>query len=438
MPDLWDLLLEGLPQEGGSQAAAAAGAAAGPATRLQALLPPALALLQRYVCFPAESAALLGVDQLHGLLQAAAPALDAAGWEAAVRALEELCLCDPWGPEAEGPDDTPRGGGNLLAAVARADAVRRRSQLAVLLQRVLDSLLARQGQALPASIQLQLLDLLYRTVLAAAEANADPSRRLEAERALAAGAAAAAQARVATGGKGFSAGGGAAWALAADATGGAASPAWAAVASMPPGVDDDTEAGPWAGGAAVPDWERLRPALVRQEAEGGCLYIAALQRCIAAAGSGGGGGDGALASECEARLATFCLWVVSRAADRVASQSGGSDGCDATAGPEGSAGAAPAASSSPGVAPLDRDSAPNPADQPWEDAVRCAEGGRQGKGEGARLPWDVSWAQAVPLHLPKFSRLARLARLAHQLCPLPLLQAAPAAHISSGPAPAAC
>lgn len=375
MPDLWELMLEGQPASGSSSAPAAA-------RRLQALLQPALALLQQYINFPSESAAVLGVNQLHSLLQAASVALGSDGWQAALHALDALCLADPWRPESEGSRDGTPGsgsnGGSLLAAAAAAEAIRRRSRLAVLLQRVLDSLLEQQGQALPGGIQLQLLDLLHRTVLAAAESNSNAGRRLATEHALVAGAAAAAQARLSTGAKWAGAGGGAAWMLAADATGGAAAagdatPLWAAT---PPPAADDAEAGPLAGGAAIPEWEQLRPALVRQEAEGGRLYIAALQRCVAAACGGGGGGSG-LAAECEARLAAFCLWVVSRAADRVAQQGGASDGDGAAAAaPEGSPGAvlaAATAAGSPGPALPGNGAAPNPADQPWEDAVRCAE-----------------------------------------------------------------
>lgn len=386
MPELWELMLEGKHADSSGTAAAAGGAAC----RLQVLLQPALELLQQYIHFPSESAAVLGVNQLHGLLQAAAAELDAAGWDAAFDSLDALCLADPWRPEtAATPNGTPgsgagSNGGSLLAAAAAAETIRRRSRLAVLLQRVLDSLLAQQGQALPGQIQLRLLDLLHRTVLVAAEANGSAARRLAAEHTLVAGAAAAAQARLATGSKWS---GGAAWLLAADAIGGAAAAAgglgpaneptrsWPATPS-PLGAEDVE---PVSGGAAVAEWEQLRPALVRQEAEGGCLYIGALQRCIAAAGGSGGGGGGAdaaaLAAECEARLAAFCLWVVSRAADRVALQGGGSNGGAAAAAGEGSPGAGVAdgaVASSPGPVLPGADAAPNPADQPWDDAVRWA------------------------------------------------------------------
>ena len=72
--------------------------------RLPLLWQPALQLLQQYIRFPSESAAVLGVNQLHQLLLAAAPALDAASWQAALLMLQAVALRDPWQP------DTPEAG----------------------------------------------------------------------------------------------------------------------------------------------------------------------------------------------------------------------------------------------------------------------------------------------------------------------------------------
>ena len=128
----------------------------------------------------------------------------------------------------------------------------------MLLQRVLDSLLQRHMGAMPGQVQLQLLDLLHRTVKAAAATNADAWRCAAAAQTLAA----------AAGGKQLPG----AWELEAD--GSLAAGAAAGGLDGPDGVDVPPAAA--TGDAA--QWEQLHPALVRQEAEGGCLYIGALQR----------------------------------------------------------------------------------------------------------------------------------------------------------------
>lgn len=127
-------------------------------------------------------------------------------------------------------------------------------------------------------------------------------------------------------------------------------------------------------------WEQLRPALVRQEAEGGCLYIAALQRCVRGAATSNSTGP-AVAAECEARLADFCLWVVHGAAQRVGPA--GAEGAGSAAEEAAAAVAAAlaaAAAASPGSAggmmgTPPGGGAPNPADQSWDDAVRCSKPG---------------------------------------------------------------
>ena len=343
--------------------------------RLPLLWQPALQLLQQYIRFPSESAAVLGVNQLHQLLLAAAPALDAASWQAALLMLQAVALRDPWQPDTPeaGPGSSSNGhtaavglppgmtvpgsGGpsSQLAAAAAADAMRRWSRLAVLLQRVLDSLLQRHMGAMPGQVQLQLLDLLHRTVKAAAATNADAWRCAAAARTLAA----------AAGGKQLLG----AWELVAD--GSLAAGAAAGGLDGPDGVDDPPAAA--TGDAAAAQWEQLHPALARQEAEGGCLYIGALQRCMASPASSNGT-QAAVAAECEARLADFCLWVVQGAAGRVhgsaaSSANGSSGGFDGGSG-------SPAAGGSMGAAGAG--GAPSAADQPWDDAVRYAVKGQWG------------------------------------------------------------
>lgn len=309
----------------------------------------------------------MGVNQLHSLLLAAAPVLDAAAWQAASLTLQAVCLPGPWQLESTAAAMGGSSGGSLLAAAVAAESIRRRSRLAVLLQRVLDSLLGQRAAVMPGQVQLQLLELLHRTVLEAAATNADAGYRLATGRVLAAGARLAAQGGL---GKGREA-----WALAADTTAGAGEAAMGghnttlAAGPTAVGVEEEEEedpAGPES--AAIASWEQLRPALVRQEAEGGCLYIAALQRCVHAPASSNGT-EAAVAAECEARLANFCLWVVQGAAERVAGADHAADATAAAAALAASPGASqgpgtPAAAATNGVAAL------NPADQPWDDAVR--------------------------------------------------------------------
>jgi hypothetical protein len=376
MPELWQLLLEADLAAAAAEAAAeaaqrqpgrangggepAAGARA-PARRLPLLWRPLLALLQRYVSFPAESTAVLGVNQLHQLLLAAAPLLDADCWQVAAAALQELCLRDPWAPDA-----APG------AAAAAAEALRRRSRLAVLLQRVLDSLLRQRAAAMPGQVQLQLLDLLHRTVLAAAAINAAPGRRDAAQRVLAAGP------------QGCAGGAPAAWPQGADGVNGGTD-STAAAGGQPGLLPEDSSGG--GGGGGLPGggeeeeegggaaaWEQLRPALARQEAEGGCLYIAALQRCVRAPAASNGTAA-AVAAECEQRLALFCLWVVQGAAQRLAPSDDGAAGSGASSPDAAAAALAAAVAASPGAPPMASPAdgaapAPNPADQAWDDAVR--------------------------------------------------------------------
>ena len=416
MPDLWQLLLEGEPAAAASERASLSGdgapqpqrtssaglqlprvaslqrsssvassggsggggsgpgtpRAAAPPTRLGLAWGPALGLLQQYIGYPAESTAVLGVNQLHSLLLAAAPALDAASWQAAFLALQAVCLRDPWQPDdgatAALPGSPAGASDGLLAAAAAAEALRRRSRVAVLLQRVLDSVLAQRAAAMPGQVQLQLLELLHRTVVAAAELNADAGCRAAAERTLAARAAAAAAA--AAGRSGGSLAGSEPWAADVPSEAVAAALGADAAPSVGPAValevGDDSPAPP-----AAASWEQLRPALARQEAEGGCLYISALQRCIASPASSNGT-QAAAAAECEARLATFCLWVVQAAADRAASAASAAAGTGSAAaeafasspGPS-TPGSAAAGGANGGAA-----AAVNPADQAWDDAVR--------------------------------------------------------------------
>jgi hypothetical protein len=358
-------------QRSSSHSGASTAVVAASSRRLPLLWQPALQLLQQYISFPAESAAVLGVNQLHQLLLAAAPALDAASWQAAVLMLQAVALRDPWQPDtpAAGPSSSSNGpaaaaglppgmvsagsssdGSSLAAAATAADVIRRRSRLAVLLQRVLDSLLQRHMGAMPGQVQLQLLDLLHRTVKAAAATNADAWRCAAAAQTLAA----------AAGGKQLPG----AWELEAD--GSLAAGAAAGGLDGPDGVDVPPAAATGDAGAA--QWEQLHPALVRQEAEGGCLYIGALQRCLAAPASSNGT-EAAVAAECEARLADFCLWVVQGAAGRVHGSATSSSANGSSSGFDGGGGS-PAAGGSMGAAGAGR--APSAADQSWDDAVRCA------------------------------------------------------------------
>lgn len=372
---------------GASSAGSAAGGSspsgAAARRRLPLLWQPLLGLLQQYICFPAESTAVLGVNQLHHLLLAAAPALDAQAWQAAFVMLQTICLQDPMAADsALGPTSSPGSGsgssgvpGSLLAAAAAAEGLRRRSRMAILLQRVLDSLLHQRAAAMPGQVQLQLLELLHRTVLAAAALNADVGRRTAAERALLAGAAAAEQAHLASQASALLrqlTGGGEAWAGIAAAAGAAGTAGEAPPAGLvpaPPAADADEVAGGSASGAS---WEHTLPALVRQEAEGGCLYISALQRCMSAPASSNGT-EAAVAAECEARLASFCLWVVAGAAERAAVLSGGeASPVESTAAAASLAAADVAASPGPAAGLVAGRAAINPADQPWEDAVRWA------------------------------------------------------------------
>lgn len=350
-----------------SMGGSAVGAGGGAAGRLQLLWQPVLGLLQQYIMFPAESAAVLGMNQLHNNLLAAAPVLDSPGWQAAVLVLQAVCLQDAWAQPAPGTPNARPGSGSrsssslLAAAVAEAEAIRRRSRLAVLLQRVLDSMLLQRAAAMPGQVQLQLLDLLHRTVQAAAALNADAGRRAAAERALAAGAAVTAQQLV---------GGSTTW-----GPGGTAGEAPPEGLGPMVGVGAEDEDEDPAGGSNGSGWEHLRPALVRQEAEGGCLYIAALQRCMHSPTSSNGT-EAAVAAESEARLAHFCLWVVQGAAERATACAGGDDGPpDAAAAGVALAAAALTASPGPGTPAAaglggGSSSGINPADQPWEDAVR--------------------------------------------------------------------
>ena len=335
--------------------------------RLSLLWQPALGLLQQYVCFPAEATAVLGVNQLHNLLLAAAPALDARAWQAAFMVLQSSCLQDFWAVDSAPAlaTSSPRSGGSrsvpgsLLAAAAAAEGLRRRSRVAILLQRVLDNLLQQRAAAMPGQVQLQLLELLHRTVLAAAAINADLGQRAATEQTLLAGAAAAEEACLASQAGPLLrqlTGGGEAWGVASSGAAAAGTAGEVAPTLLAPAAADADELAGGSGTGA--GWERTVPALVRQEAEGGCLYISALQRCMAAPASSNGT-EAAVAAECEARLANFCLWVVSTAAERASVLSG--DGAS-TADP---AAAADLASGVPSAA-----AAINPADQPWEDAVR--------------------------------------------------------------------
>lgn len=336
--------------------------------RLSLLWQPALGLLQQYVCFPAESTAVLGVNQLHNLLRAAAPALDARAWQAAFVVLQSSCLQDFWAVDSAPAlaTSSPRssGGsssvpGSLLAAAAAAEGLRRRSRVAILLQRVLDNLLQQRAEAMPGQVQLQLLELLHRTVLAAAAINADLGQRAATEQTLLAGAAAAEQACLASQAGPLLrqlTGGGEAWGVASSGSAAAGAAGEVAPSLLAPAAADADELAGASG--TVAGWERTLPALVRQEAEGGCLYISALQRCMAAPASSNGT-EAAVAAECEARLANFCLWVVARAAERASVLSGdGASTADPTAAAEFASGVPSAAA------------AINPADQPWEDAVR--------------------------------------------------------------------
>lgn len=421
MPDIWQLLLEGaeagaahtagstsgggqlvpllhaggsssssvaasLPQlhrslSGASSAGCAADrsrpSAATAHQRLPLLWQPLLDLLQQYISFPAESTAVLGVNQLHHLLLAAAPALDVRAWQSAIVMLQAMLQADPWTVSCAAGLATSSGcsssrTGSPLAVAAATEGLRRCSRIAVLLQRVLDNVLQQRAADMPGQVQLQLLDLLHCTVLAAATLNADMVRRSAAEQALLAGVAAAEQGHLASQASAQLrqlTGGGETWGMAvtAAAVAGVAGevPAASLVAAQAV-ADVDELAGGSSGGSG---WENTLPALVRQETEGGCLYIAALQRCVAAPISSNGT-EAAVAAECEARLSNFCLWVVAGAAERAAALRSSEGGlvdptpaaalkaaADAIAGPGNGSG-----SLTVGVT--------NPADQPWEDAAR--------------------------------------------------------------------
>lgn len=487
MPDIWQLLLEGaeagaahtadstadggklapllhaggrssssvpvsLPQlhrslSGASSAGCAAdGSCPSAATahqRLRLLWQPLLDLLQQYISFPAESTAVLGVNQLRHLLLAVAPALDVRAWQSAIVMLQAILQADPWAVltscAAGMPTSSPSSGGSSSrtgspwAVAAAAEGLRRCSRRAVLLQRVLDSVLQQRAADMPGQVQLQLLELLHCTVLAAATLNSDLVRRSAAEQALLASVAAVEQGHLA-----FQAsvpvrqltGGGEIWGMAvsAAAVAGAAGevPAASLVAAQAVADVDELARGS-SGGSG---WENTLPALIRQEAEGGCLYIAALQRCVATPISSNGT-EAAVAAECEARLSNFCLWVVAGAAERAvdlgSSESGLVDptpaaaleaAADAIAGPGNGSG-----SFTVGVT--------NPADQPWEDAVRWVLSGRASmpscrSGLAAVEPlWFNAWHTRSPCFTPHFLVL---------LCRAPLVDAALQAYAGLSPA----
>jgi hypothetical protein len=180
--------------------------------------------------------------------------MDAAGWQAACAAIDRACAVNPLDPA---PPD--------------GEEVRRRCRAVVLLQRTVESLLRRAEGAAPAAAQLRLLATLQGTVERAAQTNADSSRR---EALLAA-------VRPQSGGSGNGGGEGLA----------------AVAAAAVPGTADD-----------------VLPALIRQEAEGGCLLLGALQRAVAAASDHDD--DCALRAECESRLAAYSLAVTGAAAMR--------------------------------------------------------------------------------------------------------------------------
>lgn len=364
----------------------------------------ALGLLRAYVASPSETLAVLGVNQLYHLAHRAGPVLDQRGWDAVVGCLEGACAdCDPLGSLAGGPGSAPAAVAVAAAAgvaaapaaglggAVRADSVRRRCRLQVLLQRVADQLLAHSAACMPGGSQLALLGLLRHTVASAEAFNGGY-------------------------GGGGASGGGAARAaaaglLAAPAEGGAAQQAQRGSSSLgeegswevveppeghahPAGVAPfgasmgqgpgllELGAGAGAAEAAAASGDALLPALVRQEVGGGCLLIGALQRC-ADQPLTSDQSEPQVQSEAEARLAAYCLEVVEAAALRIRQHSGNS--CGGSGAGSGSGPAAPGA----GVAAGGGAFCVAEALQPWEDTLRWG-GGWTG------LSWRACWT-ALPL-----------------------------------------
>lgn len=379
MPELW-ALLEERPAAG------------------EALLAPALRLLASWTAYPSEGAAVLGINQLHQLLQAQAGAGRLAagpGWREAVATLRQLCLAGPLEPEAltlarqarpepgnavAAPPASALAG--ALEAAAVAEGVRRRCRVAVLLQRVLEALLRQQAGGLPGQVQLELLGLLEGMVEGAAAFNTDPTCRAALALVLMTAEHAAVPPPASGGPSGPTgelasppakpspevAAAAVAAAIVGRRMGDSSDSDWEVVeaagqatlmprpAMLPPSLPD-TPALVAGRGTAAGAGEPLLPALARQEAEGGCLYLASLQRCCEQPCTSDGSEE-RLREECASRLAAYCLRVVAAAAARQQQQ----QQTEQQQQQDGSVGSTAGAQAVPSTAAAF-------ADQPWTHAV---------------------------------------------------------------------
>ena len=402
----------------------------------EALLAAVLSLLADWAAYPSESAAVLGVNQLHHLLQQQAAAgrlaVQDGEWRKVMYALRGLCLADPLDPEVLmlSPPRAATPGRTLAARAAHAesavaaaavvDTARRRCRLAVLLQRVVDALLRQHAAQLPGRVQLDLLELLFQMVEAAAAFNNSPSRRASLERVLAAAepganrspasagseaqlsgqdspparpapeivAAAAAAAVVGPsrrshpgGGGGGSRGSDASWEVVEEG-GRAEGPAAAAVSPPPRSSIPGTPAVVVGRSGGSGGWDALLPALARQEVEGGCLYLAALQRSCSQP-STADGTEEAVHDECASRVAAYCQHVVATAGAAAASNARNHEGDTSLPAASRSAPSAAAAA----------------AEQSWLEAVRAplVEAALLAFGEMSPEAWQRQQAAAFPM-----------------------------------------
>eukprot|EP00884_Botryococcus_braunii_P009957 jgi/Botrbrau1/18963/Bobra.0798s0002.1 len=269
------------------------------------LLRPLLGMLVRYIVQTHEVVAELGIGLLQTLVLQLAPVLDTAGWEAVLQNLSIASSADtmsgiinpssiraPGGDGSEPP--TPMGSSIPLKASGEAEAARVRCRVTVLMQRSLDLLHSSTTASMPSHFQLQLLSILQDSVQRAAAFNRSAQRRHAALMLL----------------------------EPAEGDFGAHQPSspMAAATNWQSPSEDGTgeEAAPTSGAASrrqsvedypagwvrpTPLWDEslVVPALMRQEAEGGALLIAALLRCMRE-----GTGEGGLAGETEARLLNVC------------------------------------------------------------------------------------------------------------------------------------